>query len=225
MGISNTIPPSRLIQPGVVADTAARPTSPFTGQAIYQVDTNQMLLWNGTAWVIPNTPAQNPTGLELIKTATVTNAADTSTTWQGVFNSTYTSYRLICHTLNAHTNGAIPRMLFYYSTSTEQATTYYSAVTNSVYNGTSNITAVNNGAFISLGASCDNIGASSFSLDIHRVGLAGRGTVNIQYNDAYSGSWASGGGLVGTDRTYDGFKLFMSAGNISMTGSLYGYRK
>lgn len=51
MGISNTIPPSRLIQPGVVANTAARPTSPFTGQAIYQVDIAQMLIWNGTQWV------------------------------------------------------------------------------------------------------------------------------------------------------------------------------
>lgn len=51
MGISNTIPPSRLIQPGVVANTAARPTSPFTGQAIYQVDTAQYLIWNGTQWV------------------------------------------------------------------------------------------------------------------------------------------------------------------------------
>ncbi len=53
MGISNTIPPSRLIQPGVVANTAARPTSPFEGQAIYQVDTNQYLIWNGTAWTPP----------------------------------------------------------------------------------------------------------------------------------------------------------------------------
>ena len=50
MGISNTIPPSRLIQPGVVANTAARPTSPFTGQAIYQVDTAQYLIWDGTKW-------------------------------------------------------------------------------------------------------------------------------------------------------------------------------
>ena len=225
MGISNTIPPSRLIQPGVVANTAARPTSPFTGQAIYQVDTNQYLIWNGTAWVIPNQTTQNPEGLEFIKTATVSNAADTSTAWQGVFNSTYTSYRFICHTLNAHTNGAVPRMSFYYSTSTEQTTGYYSAVTNSIYLGTSNITAVNNGAFMSLGAACDNIGASSFSLDIHRVGLSGRGTVLIQYVDAYNGSWASGGGLASVDRTYDGMKLFMNTGNISMTGTLYGYRK
>jgi hypothetical protein len=62
MGISNTIPPSRLIQPGVVANTAARPTSPFTGQAIYQVDTNQMLIWNGTAWVAIGSTATTANG-------------------------------------------------------------------------------------------------------------------------------------------------------------------
>jgi hypothetical protein len=68
MGISNTIPPSRLIQPGVVANTAARPTSPFTGQAIYQVDTNQYLIWNGTAWVLFGDPTWVP-----IKTSTFSN--------------------------------------------------------------------------------------------------------------------------------------------------------
>ena len=62
MGISNTIPPSRLIQPGVVANTAARPTSPFTGQAIYQVDTNQYLIWNGTAWAYNATPQTTEIG-------------------------------------------------------------------------------------------------------------------------------------------------------------------
>ena len=53
MGISNTIPPSRLIQPGVVANTAARPTSPFEGQAIYQADTDEVLYYNGTSWSRP----------------------------------------------------------------------------------------------------------------------------------------------------------------------------
>ena len=60
MGISNTIPPSRLIQPGVVANTAARPTSPFTGQAIYQVDTDEVLYYNGTSW---SRPANMPWGV------------------------------------------------------------------------------------------------------------------------------------------------------------------
>ena len=87
------------------------------------------------------------------------------------------------------------------------------------------MTAVNNGAFLSLGAACDNIGASGFSLDILQVGSSGRATVNIQYVDAFNGSFASGGGLVATTRTYDGMKFFMSSGNLSMTASLYGYRK
>ena len=94
MGISNTIPPSRLIQPGVVANTAARPSSPFTGQAIYQVDTNQMLIWNGTAWVIPNTPAQNPDGLALVKTQTVGSGV-TSVTVTGAFSANYDNYEVL----------------------------------------------------------------------------------------------------------------------------------
>jgi hypothetical protein len=69
MGISNTIPPSRLIQPGVVANTAARPTSPFTGQAIYQVDTNQYLIWNGTEWTLPT---NIPRGLVAYTNSTTT---------------------------------------------------------------------------------------------------------------------------------------------------------
>lgn len=164
-------------------------------------------------------------GLVHIKTATVTNAADSGSAFRSIFNSTYDAYRIVCHTLTAATNGALPRMLFYYSTSTEQATTYYSAVTNSIFIGTSNLTAVNNGAYIGLGAATDNLGLCSFSIDIHQVGSSGRGAVVIQYNDAYNGSWASGGGLVATTRTYDGVKFFMSTGNISMTASVYGYRK
>lgn len=164
-------------------------------------------------------------GLVHIKTATVTNAADSGTAFRSIFNSTYDAYRIVCHTLTAHTNAALPRMLFYYSTSTEQASTYYSAVTNSIFNGTSNLTVVNNGAFIGLGAACDNIGTSGFSIDVLQVGSSGRGMVLIQYNDAYNGSWANGGGIVATTRTYDGIKFFMSIGNISMTANVYGYRK
>ena len=116
MGISNTIPPSRLIQPGVVANTAARPTSPFTGQAIYQVDTNQMLIWNGTAWVIPNSPAQNPTGLELVTTATCSSGGTasggvisigssvSSVTVATAFSATYDNYRIVISNVTGPNN-------------------------------------------------------------------------------------------------------------------------
>lgn len=51
MPISNQIPSSRLIQPGVVDSAATRPASPFEGQCIFQKDTDQVLFWSGTAWV------------------------------------------------------------------------------------------------------------------------------------------------------------------------------
>lgn len=50
MPLSNYLPSSRLIQPGVCTSTT-RPASPYEGQAIYETDTDLMLIYNGSAWV------------------------------------------------------------------------------------------------------------------------------------------------------------------------------
>lgn len=181
-----------------------------TGEVLTASDTNTYL---------------NNGGLVYVKQVSFTSAADSGTNFQSIFSSTYDSYKIVCHSLTAATNGAIPRMTFYYGTNTEQTSGYYSAVTNSIFNGTSNLTSVNNGAYISLGAAADNIGDSGFAIDILGVGSAGKGTVTIQYVDAYNGSFASGGGLVSVSQTYTGVKFFMSTGNIAMTATVYGYRK
>lgn len=52
MGLSNYIPNSRIAQAGVIPNAAARPASPYEGQMVYQQDTDAVLVWNGTAWVI-----------------------------------------------------------------------------------------------------------------------------------------------------------------------------
>lgn len=46
MGISNN---ASGLRPGVCTSTT-RPTAPYTGQVIYETDTLQTLVWNGTAW-------------------------------------------------------------------------------------------------------------------------------------------------------------------------------
>ena len=79
------------LKPGVVDNTAARPAAPFEGQMIFQKDTDQLLVWNGTAWVIPNSPAQNPTGLEFISKTVIT----TGGTFTNAFSSTYDHYKII----------------------------------------------------------------------------------------------------------------------------------
>lgn len=91
MGITQQIGASSLIKPGVVDNTANRPASPYEGQVIFQKDTDQLLVWNGTAWVIPNSPAQNPQGLELISTTTVGTTVSTVTV-SNVFSATYDNY-------------------------------------------------------------------------------------------------------------------------------------
>jgi hypothetical protein len=91
MGITQNIGASSLIKPGVIDNTAARPASPYEGQVIFQKDTDQLLVWNGTAWVIPNSPAQNPTGLELIKSQTIGTAVSTVTV-SDAFSSLYDNY-------------------------------------------------------------------------------------------------------------------------------------
>lgn len=50
MPLSNYIPSSRLIQPGVCT-SSTRPASPFVGQCIFETDTGRTLLWDGSAWV------------------------------------------------------------------------------------------------------------------------------------------------------------------------------
>ena len=51
MGISQQIGASSLIKPGVIDNTAARPASPYEGQVIFQKDTNELLVFDGSAWV------------------------------------------------------------------------------------------------------------------------------------------------------------------------------
>jgi hypothetical protein len=51
MGITQNTGASSLIKPGVIDSAAARPASPFEGQMVYQKDTDQIFVWNGTAWV------------------------------------------------------------------------------------------------------------------------------------------------------------------------------
>lgn len=55
MGITQQIGASSLIKPGVCT-SSTRPASPYQGQTIFETDTNKTLVWNGSAWIITNSP-------------------------------------------------------------------------------------------------------------------------------------------------------------------------
>lgn len=129
MAISNN---STGLRPGVCTSTT-RPTSPYTGQTIFETDTNRMYVWNGSAWVIPNTPAQNPDGLALITTATCSaggtavggvitiGSAVTTVAIGNAFSSIYDNYRIVVSGTNVSNVGNSVAMQLTGSTSA----TYY----------------------------------------------------------------------------------------------------
>ena len=89
MGLSNYLPSSRLIQPGVCT-SSTRPASPFEGQYIYETDTNRTLVYDGGAWVM-TVDADSPPGMVLIKTETFT--ATSTKQFTSLFTSEFANYR------------------------------------------------------------------------------------------------------------------------------------
>lgn len=81
------------LKPGVCT-SSTRPSVPYTGQTIFETDTNRLYVYNSSAWVIPNSPAQNPTGLELVSSTAVGTAVSTVTV-SNAFSATYDTYRVV----------------------------------------------------------------------------------------------------------------------------------
>ena len=229
MGITNQLPSSRLAQPGVIDNAAARPAAPYEGTLIFQKDTDQLLVWNGTAWVIPNSPAQNPTGLEFVSSTTFSNVA--SATLSSCFSATYDTYRV---SINAYSNiSASGRYCHLQLTSGGTATTsgYYSkSMWIDIAAGSSTFVDydVQTTKFCLGALGFVNAGEGSYDVDIHypfasrntRMTGGGTGLMAAAY---YTGAVCNG--LQTGTASFDGIKLLPNADNITGTIAVYGYRK
>lgn len=212
MGITQQIGASSIIKPGVIDNTASRPASPYEGQVIFQKDTDQLLVWNGTTWVIPNSPAQNPTGLELITTQSLSTGS--SYTISNVFSSTYRNYLI---------TGSFTR---------DTATTAYSfirlgaSVTDHVMSGQYSTwnSGTRNGDNGADGYSFfTNSGANSFSATVLAPNLAQYSFIStIGHSHDYT---TQTNVRVANSTQYTSFSFSIGAGNFT-GGSIqiYGYR-
>lgn len=234
MGISNQIPNSRLAQAGVIANAGERPASPYEGMVVFQKDTNQTLVWDGSAWVYLSTSTANPPGLELITTSTVSSAGGTAATVSnGVitigsgntsvtitcFTSGYTNYKLVCNGLYNSTQSIVTVTLG------STTTAYYSAeYYDLVGGGTTGNAYMNNGAYWRIMEIGTQIGENSFSMDMYGPNTtANRKSFTCQYFGAnFNGH--SGGQLV-NGQQYTSIKFAPFAGSFSGgTIRVYGYR-
>jgi hypothetical protein len=221
MGITNNIPPSRLIQPGVIDNTAARPASPFEGQCIFQKDTDQLLVWNGTAWVIPNQTTTNPEGLELVKVQTVGTTVS-SVTVSDAFSATYDYYKIV------YTNGIGSTQAAFRLTLGATTTGYYTSVVLSRYDGVGVLSGgTSNGAYFDSVGFSDPIG-NLCEIELSMPFLARKTGCKAHHWDTRTGGgtgFGPQGGHLNNTTSYTAFTLTCSSGTI--TGGqirVYGYR-
>lgn len=220
MGITQQSAAARLIQPGVCT-SSTRPASPFEGQAIFETDTDRMLIWNGTTWVIPNQTTTNPTGLELIKTQTVGSGVSSAVV-SNVFSTTYDNYKILYSggVLSVGTHIALqlgPSTVANYNASYETSLNYASSSTSLfAYSGIVDRfewVGGGNGSMAQLGCELYGPNLPRFT----RMALGSYHSTNAMGNS------------YGTHREigqYTDFTLFVNGG--TMTGgtiAVYGYRK
>jgi hypothetical protein len=167
-------------------------------------------------------------GMTLIKQASFSNVAGTTTTFDSMFSSTYLSYLVTIDTIFAATSGDDLQLQFLYS-GTTQILAYYSASLAAQVTGSSPITTgTNNGAQVTVypatGAS-GSVGTGYFYVTgaSGSSGVARAQGMFFENNDI--GDPAFFGGRSITARTYTGFLLKSSSSNITGTVSVYGLAK
>ena len=235
MGLSQQIGSSSLSKPGVCT-SSTRPATPYEGQMIFETDTDRMYIWNGSAWIIPNSPAQNPTGLELITTCTVTSAggtaatasggvvtigtSNTSVTLSSAFSTTYDNYKIIVS--NSVTSAAASITMVLGST----VTGYYWGLQGTSFDGTGNASgnsAANTSSWRVGGATTTSY---NMTTEVLSPNLAGNSAVFSNYMipiASTGGAIGIIGGFLNNSTQYTAFTL--SGG--TMTGGtirVYGYR-
>jgi len=215
MPFSSVLGASSVIKPGVCT-SATRPTVPYEGQLIYETDTDMVAAYNGSAWVYTHS-----SGLVLIRTRTFSTAS--SVAEDSVFTSTYQNYLLI-YDLTAAT-GTNSDLQYYFRSSGTDTTTGYVTEFQTQYAGTLTSGEVASGL----------IGAVHTSYPTYS-----QGTVNIHSPQAarakillVNAGWVSSLGQPrqlrfftynGSTTQFDGIKIFPSAGTITGTMRIYGYR-
>jgi hypothetical protein len=215
------------------ATSTTRPSAPWVGQTTYETDTNRLLVWNGTAWVIPNSPAQNPTGLELITptsvagtnvtltSSTVTFSAASAASINGCFSALYQNYKIEISI-----------------TSSSQVALQYRLRTSGTDNSTSNY---GNQALVADSTTVSAVRSTSQTIgDLGQMVLSDLSffdiTVYSPFETAKTGMLVQNGSAVGeaymrnqsnvmkASTSFDGISLIPVSGTITGTVRVYGYR-
>jgi hypothetical protein len=185
-----------------------------------------MLIWNGTTWVVPNAPAQNPTGLELITTGTLSGS---SRNFVGCFTPEYDNFKIVLSSVQTSANADI--YFNFLSGSTAATSGDYSfaylgwRVDGVAFNANNGAATLGYTGISQNGVANTPLGNAS--MDVYSPRLAQR-TFITSAAIGYVTNWYSRNGQshFNLSTAFDGIQ-FLTAGAPTMGGnvSVYGYRK
>jgi len=203
------------LRPGVCTSTS-RPSSPFDGMVIYETDTNRVLIWDNSAWVMI-ADTDSPPGLQLVKTQTIGTAVSTVVV-SDVFSADYENYRIIIG------GGTSSTDLNLWMTLGSTATGYYWAGNGHSY---ANATQVGFAANTTSWFAGYGRTASLLADMVVYSPFASDETMYTQQTIMASttGIFFSGGGYVNNTTSYTSFTITTSTGTITGgTIRVYGFR-
>lgn len=203
------------------ATSSTRPSSPWTGQHVYETDTSLEYVYNGSSWqqVLGGTSIGN-SGLVYVAGGTL-SLTTTPTNVTGVFNSTYKNYRL---SINITARSTINRVdMKYINGTTATSSGYYQGGIGSDWGANTVVyyQRSNNDAQL-FGNSGNNV--LSLSLDIFN---ANRSAITMHHGTSVSGDSSQAftiGGVQNSSTVFTGFQLFTSTGTATVEYQVFGYR-
>jgi hypothetical protein len=215
----------KALQPGTtLGDIAYSSATANTNTRLGIGTTGQVLAVSGgvPAWT---TPAVASSAMTLVSRVSFSNVANTGTSFDGVFTSTYKSYQIVLETLYAATAADDLLWQWRYAGPTTQAANNYSncintnpatsTVTNSGVNGGSANTLTTR-----IGGSADPGGGIIFATGVS--GVSTTPVISGMYYECSNSASANFSGMTVTARIYTGFILSSSSSNITGTVAVYG---
>lgn len=223
MPITNYVPSSRLIQPGVIDDSSKRPSSPYQGQVIFEKDTKQTLIWSGSSWVMLS-DADTPPGLELIKTFSIGTAVlEAEVT--GAFSSSWDDYLVVISGMSTSAANAALRLIMGSTITGYYNNGYYTSYASNTLNGNGNNNA---SAWFEISFTESGAVPLTYSFNLYGPNLAQQTRVNSSWStSSYTGVM---NGILTNTTQYTSFKINAvgGSGTNTLTGGtirVYGYRK
>lgn len=215
------------IRTGVCTSTT-RPTAPYNGQVIYETDTKQTLVYNGSGWVML-TDANAPVGVQLVAKFTASGTSR-SVDCDNVFSDSFLRYRVIGEMRSTiNTNGFFFQLRN--SAGTALNTNYYSTAYGQDYAGGGTGFSVLNATTVGYVGWIPNSSSSlcTFAFDIHNTRSATHCTSwQGLHQGISSGASYFGGSMIGTRTVAELNRGIVfdngGAGNLTGSISIYGYR-